>query len=82
MVVKMSIASDLYNISKYLEPENFQTFLFNYTHKVLSEHQRLNRIFTNTKNSPVEVDTYIFKDNSSISITTCKGKKTIELFNA
>ena len=75
----MSIASDLYNISKYLEPENFQTFLFNYIHKVLSEHQRLNRNFTNNI-SPIEVDTYIFKDSSSISITTYKGKKTIELF--
>lgn len=78
-MVNMTIASDLYSISKYLEPENFQTFLFNYTHKVLFEHQRLNRIFTNNNSSPIEVDTFIFKDNSFISVTTCKGKKTIEL---
>lgn len=78
----MTIASDLYKISKYLTPENFQTFLFNYTNKILVEHQCLNRTFTNNSCYPVEVDTYIFKDNSSISITTREGKKTIELFNA
>ena len=78
----MTIASELYNIFKYLTPENFQTFLFNYTDKILLEHQCLNRTFTNTSISSIEVDTYIFKDNSSISITTRGGKKIIESFNA
>lgn len=74
----MSIATDLYSASKHMDASDFHSILYNYSTKVLKEHQRLIRHFKNG-DPTIEMDVYIFKDDSSIKLISCKNKNTIEV---
>ena len=70
----MSIASDIFKVSAYLEPNAFGSFLYNYFNSICIERQKFTRYLKN--NVLIEQEKYIFKDNSAIKCTAQTNEYT------
>ena len=70
----MSIASDIFKMTSYLEANAFGSFLYNYIDPVCIERQKFTRYIKD--NVVIEQTKYIFKDNSAIKSISQNHKNT------
>lgn len=70
----MSIASDIFKVSSYLDANAFGSFLYNYIDSICIERQKFTRFIKD--NVLIEQTKYIFNDNSAIKCICQNHKNT------